>query len=1068
MTRFKNSKKRIIFWLLVVFNCSLTGQNILTKADLISGLESGRQALNSGNVIESISIAQQAVIFAKKHKYKLELAEAYSLLGNGFRIDGKFDLSIFFHRNALRIRHSYGSRELPVYANSCYNIANSFLVTSEMDSALIYYQRALAIRNKYKTQNPQDWLQSLRGMGNFWLQNSNPDSALFFLNEALNASKTQDLEYGGSILTYLTIGNAFFEQGAPLKSLHALNKALELFKLSKYPDLKLKSMVFNNKGNVYASIGKIKEALGNYQTAIDIREQLQDSTLLSESWSNLAGIYNNLGDVKKTILLCKRAIRFTPLSQPFERGNRMALLGEALLRDKQNNEGIKMLEYAISLHLGFKHVPDEILANDFFRLANGYFTQRNWKAAEFYYKKSLTKTSEKKNRSIVPVLYCNLALCACMQNDVQRAKTLFNQSTQSPHQTSREKASCFLRMGDAFYAQKKYEDAFYYSKLALQYQNEAFGAKLGSSTKALLLENLEALSLHIQTTALLAKQNPWIVESTQAHFNNALSLLYGLKGYYQEKESKQILLDQFYGIFEGLLKCYWDTKANQSPEIIWQAFQLAEESKNVILNEQLEEHRQRNKIGVSAQMAYLESMEKELAFFELQYDQAELSVVQQNMLNSNIDSLKERIQNFKLKEGIVQFGAKKHREKGLGYLSKVRITLGKDQGLVTYFIGEQFCFGFCLTRDTFYWQQLEAAQGITMAADSFMMSIRRPANPFDRSFFEKQCKSFAKNAFHLFNTLVAPFIADLPSRVIIVPDGKLGNLPFEAFLTQPVTRIDRFATMPYLVKDHAISYAYAANLPILARRVSSTPQAIPILIMAPSLEDNISGFPPLKHTIEEARAIKRLIPRGKLVKGSSATKAYFRQKASRSRILHLATHAQAHSTNGNYSAIAFTAHPAQKEEGLLYVREIYTMHLNAEMVVLSACETGSGELRRGEGIISLSRAFFAAGAESVLATAWQIRDKRTKELIEGYYHYLGKNYSKDLALQKAKIDFINQYSQLDAHPFYWSAFLLHGSDAPIRDIFTAKPPLIQYGLGILLLGIAVGWLYWRFTKNKKD
>lgn len=1066
MTRLKNSKRRIIFWLLVAISWSLTGQNILTKADLTSGLESGRQALSRGNVMESISIAQQAVIFAKNYKHRLELAEAYSLLGNAFRINGKLDLSIFFHRKALIIRHSYGPRELTLYANSCYNIANSFMVASDMDSAYVYYQKALAIRNKYKTQCPQDWLQSLRGMGNFWLQNNNPDSALFFLNVALAATKTQDQELGSSILTYLNIGNAFFEQGAPLKSLQALNKALGLFRQSQHPDLKLKSIIINNKGNVYASIGKINEALGNYQTAINIRKKLQDSTLLSESWSNLAGMYNNLGDVKKTILLWKRAVRFTPAAQSLERGNRMALLGEALLNDKQNDEGIKMLEYAISLHLGLKQLSDEMLADDFFRLANGYFTQKNWKAAEYYYTKSLTHISEKKRQLIIPVLYCNLALCACLQNDVQRAKTLFNKSSQFP-QTLRQKANCLLRMGDAFAAQKRYEEAFNYSKLALQYQQDAFGARAGSTTKALLLENLEALSLHIQTTALLAKQNPWVVTSTQAHFKSALNLLDALKGYYQERESKQILLDRFYGIFEGLLKCYWDTKSNQSPEMIWQAFQLAEDSKNVILHEQLEENRQRNKIGINTQMANLDLMEKELAFLELQYEQPELSVVQQNMLSNNIDSLKERIQNFKLREGIVQFSAKKHQEKGLKQLDKVRRTLGKDQGLVTYFIGEQFCFGFCLTRDTFYWQELAAAQDISMAADSFLISIKRPANPFDQAFFEQQCKSFSKNAFYLFTALMAPFMPNLPSRIIIVPDGKLGNVPFEAFLTQPVTRIDGFASMPYLVKDHAISYAYATTLPTFARGGNGAHQTLPVLIMAPSFEDNNSGFPPLKHTIEEARAIKRLIPRGKLVKGSGATKAYFRRKAAKSRILHLATHAQAHPTNGNYSAIAFTAHRLQKEEALLYVREIYTLHLNAEMVVLSACETGSGELRRGEGIISLSRAFFAAGAESVLATAWQIRDKRTKELIEGYYKYLGENYSKDLALQKAKVDFIKRYSQLDAHPFYWSAFLLHGSDEPIKNIFRAEISVVKYGLGALLLGLILVCLYWQITKNKK-
>ena len=107
------------------------------------------------------------------------------------------------------------------------------------------------------------------------------------------------------------------------------------------------------------------------------------------------------------------------------------------------------------------------------------------------------------------------------------------------------------------------------------------------------------------------------------------------------------------------------------------------------------------------------------------------------------------------------------------------------------------------------------------------------------------------------------------------------------------------------------------------------------------------------------------------------------------------------------------------------MRDLYNLQLNADMVVLSACETGIGELQKGEGIISLARGFTYAGAKSIITSLWSVEDECTKKIMISFYEYLDQGLAKDAALRQAKLDYINdeQTTHVDAHPFYWSPFI---------------------------------------------
>ena len=141
------------------------------------------------------------------------------------------------------------------------------------------------------------------------------------------------------------------------------------------------------------------------------------------------------------------------------------------------------------------------------------------------------------------------------------------------------------------------------------------------------------------------------------------------------------------------------------------------------------------------------------------------------------------------------------------------------------------------------------------------------------------------------------------------------------------------------------------------------------------------------------------------------------------KVLHFATHGLLDERIPMRSALVLSLDQDPQEDGFYQVREIYNTKLSADLVVLSACQTGKGQLEKGEGVSGLSRAFLYAGAQSVLVSLWNINDRATAEFMEHFYTYLSRGESKEKALQSAKKRMLKSKY---AHPFYWAAFVLIG------------------------------------------
>jgi CHAT domain-containing protein len=159
------------------------------------------------------------------------------------------------------------------------------------------------------------------------------------------------------------------------------------------------------------------------------------------------------------------------------------------------------------------------------------------------------------------------------------------------------------------------------------------------------------------------------------------------------------------------------------------------------------------------------------------------------------------------------------------------------------------------------------------------------------------------------------------------------------------------------------------------------------------------------------------------------------------------------------SAMIFAQDDDSPEDGLLYTYEVYGIPMKARMVVLSSCNTGSGKLHTGEGILSLARGFLYSGSQSVVMSMWEIDDKSGTDIIRMFYENLKKGKSKSEALRSARSSYLKSASQLRSHPYFWSSLVVYGENSPVY--YSRWKPVVVILILLLLIFSAVYYLRYR-------
>ncbi len=339
----------------------------------------------------------------------------------------------------------------------------------------------------------------------------------------------------------------------------------------------------------------------------------------------------------------------------------------------------------------------------------------------------------------------------------------------------------------------------------------------------------------------------------------------------------------------------------------------------------------------------------------------------------------------------------------------------------------------------------------------------------------QEFKQYQESSFYIYNQLLKPIENIIRNKnLIIIPDGKLAYLPFEV-LTNEYIAFDRinYKGLPYLLYKNHFSYSYSASFLFNNNNRSQT-AAKKLGAFAPTY-NNIGSMPegftsfrqeyrerlfPLKGIKDEVQKISELL-HGDMYLDYRANEKTFKKVAPFYDILHLAMHTIMDDQNPMYSKMAFTQQEDSTEDGFLNTYELYNMKLNSRMAVLSSCNSGSGKMQRGEGVMSLARGFIYSGCPSIIMTLWSVEDKSGVKLMTSFYKNLLKGKTKSESLQLSKIEFIENADQLRAHPYFWSGYVVIGSNSAL---FESDTKYYVYS-GITLVLVAL--ILFLFLKRRK-
>ncbi len=548
----------------------------------------------------------------------------------------------------------------------------------------------------------------------------------------------------------------------------------------------------------------------------------------------------------------------------------------------------------------------------------------------------------------------------------------------------------------------------------------------------LQINSRSVLRFTLNAAMVFRQASSALPDSRKEYTRKALHLYYlaaDMFELYYQKSSYTPQLDQFQKeITDGLLSCITslnnqDSKAitkavetiiNNSNQHLWRQFQakyanrltvpeaLVEKQRKLKASLYLLQHpAQSDTIGNTSK----QQLEKELANCEKEIAKYDQYFLQQSTHEFTIGNIRKLLQK---------------------------------QGILQYFVTDSAVYGIYIDRKALQLKKLGPASKLQNEVSKYRYQI----NTID--------PNYQLAASTLYQSLIAPFAKIIEQkRLLIVPDRWLEMLPFEALYHQKAGK--------YLVQEYSIGYAGSLPLFALAMQMNHpNPMGLKLAIFAPEYTsengiynaDNRAGASPLAFATAEANAIADAYPSTLFAK-NEATKANFVKTSTKYKIMHFAMHATMDSMYFDSSALIFS------NREIVPFADLYQMQLPLDLAVLSACNTGMGRYKPGEGLFGLSRAFTYAGTKSTIHSLWQVPDKETAGIITQLYASLMKGMSKDQALAQAKLAYLENATPPGKHPYYWAGFAVSGSMEPIDKKSGA---LVFIFLAVAIAGISyLGW-----------
>ncbi len=985
--------------------------------------------------------------FGNKHQ---KIADSYIDIGTTYYHLGKYNLALENYQSALAIRTLVFGENSPEVA-FCYNhIGNIFTRVDKFDKALKNQEKALAIMIDAFGEDHPNAALCYTSIGVLYRYRGKHDKALSYFKKALAVRiKKLGKEHARVSDSYIDVSYAYFKKGQYDRSLVYAQKALAI-RVKVYP--KKHSYL----GVCYSFNGIVLKFKGEYDKALSYYKKTNNCFIysLGPNHSAVARTYNNIANVYKEKEEYELALSYYQKALKI----RIKIQGEyhsdtsASYHDMGDIYMFKQ-EYATALQYYQKalEIQKRLFGESHYYICDMYNTIANLYTEQKEYEKAL----EYLQKSIVIRLRTD-------GNHHPRTAKSYNQIAALYHQT------------------KHY-------KKAIEYYEKAIVANTNPDVKSSDRDSLnpgDYMDLNVLLTTFYGKarvlqerfsvnNNPSDLKESIVIYQKADNLMQGIRESLHTYQDKIAFAKQTQKIYTGAIETQLlYHQIDQKQESLHQAFNYAERSKANTLKELLVESNAKSFAGLPKTVLDLEQhLKSERSFYISEriqerskqiVDTATITAYENKLfdLDRKQDSLTRVIE-----KNYPKYYQLKHQNKIVS-VTDIQEKLTKNTTLLEFFVSDSSTYVFTISKKEIKITTLHTPE------------LNKDIEALRAAIVAKNTMSFKTISHALYDQLIVPVKDQIKGdQLIIIPDGSLWHLNFDVLLTQNDLSYDPKA-LSYLLREYAISYASSANLlfaPVKSDLQSKKRQECLAFSFSDGeiIDTNTMSLAALRATNydlpgtrKEIKAISDIID-GQYYFGSQAIEANFKKNAGQYNILHLALHGDVDNEHPENSKLLFTKGNDSIEDSYLYSHELFAMDIPAELTVLSACNTGSGKIVKGEGIMSLGNAFQYAGTKSLLLSSWEISDQTTPELMKYFYTNLKAGMHKAKALQQAKIQYLNTAHINRTDPFYWGGFYLVGDSSPIPF----KEYTILYwviGLGVLMVFcVGVLW-YQRKRKNTRQ
>ncbi len=818
-----------------------------------------------------------------------------------------------------------------------------------------------------------------------------------------------------------------------------------------FEDLRLNNKEYNN---ILYNLGKIHFLKLNFTEAISYFDKAIKSNKfpkkVAQSYCQMARCYRTLGDYYRSINYYSKGL---PLL--LKHGSKQSYIAHSALlaatcntlnTEESVNLGLFYLQKADSLLKSLNNI--ELRKKQAYTIntnfANLYSLKHNYNynKAKYYYINNIIQAQKEKNNKELALNFLNLGeLYSKNKND---SALIHLKKSLAYDKENLFKFETYKILARLYSLQKDYRNSADYSlksiynclkiKETTDFDNISGRDIINAKEKNSLFQ---ALQLKVTTSINIyeeTKESIYLKEAIETVLFTKRAA-YTLQQNTTETSSKYIWLEEVSKIFNlGI----YAASILENPTLI---FRLMEQNKAFILNQNILLKREYLNLPIELKLKNNE-FKKSILNLESTIDSLEISKERSIILD-----LKNRYQNFRDSINLIypEYLPLDQKIEPVT-LEMVKKGLNKNDVVISFSVNnikigdeKSSLIGLAITKEKTIPFKIPDSDKTIENLSTYRKLLSSPLKT------KEELNEFKSVAYFLYNQLFpTPEIKELikDKDVLIVPDVSMENTPLEALISKK-------GSFRYLIEDCNISYAYSLTFSELNKDIiRETSNSISFYSPIKFNNSIISSLP---FTEKESNGIENIIS-GNFLQFDNANKSNFLKNSANSKIIHLATHADA-SDNPQI----------QFYDSILPLHELYTYKNNADLVVLSACETNLGEIKKGEGVLSLARGFFHSGANSVVSSLWKINDASTSEIMTDFYKNLKDNQSKTLALNNAKRSYLKNHSLSEKSPYYWASFVLIGDTNPVFE-----SNIVLY-ISIILTFIVLVFLFLRrkVVKHKK-